>query len=81
MDSEVGEIDLRHAVTFAEKAYNPLLMEGNDSDDIQIHRRAQRAPALMVGMITADLRSPGCGKDMDVIAVRKISQNRSIALI
>ena len=52
---EIGEIDLGHAVTLAVKTDHALFMESDNGDDVQIHRRAECAAALVVGMVPADL--------------------------
>ena len=40
MDLEIGKVDLDHAVALAFQADHTLIMEGDNSDDVQIDRRA-----------------------------------------
>ena len=44
-------------------ADDPVIIRGGNADHIQIDARREHPPALMVGVVAADLRAPGGGKD------------------
>ena len=69
MHFKIGEIDLGHAVALAVETDHALFMERDDSDDVEVHRRAEGAAVLVVGMVAADLGATGSGIDMDVFMV------------